>query len=70
MSGPRRSDRRRRWLRRDPMENLASVVIGIGVFMLMQPYAIEIYRWSFLVILTGTLGFVVASHLPRGEEGT
>ncbi len=57
-----------RWLRRDPMENLASVVIGIGVFMLVQPYAIEIYGWSFLVILAGTLGFVVASHLPRGGE--
>ncbi len=70
MSGPRRRGRRRRWLRRDPMENLASVVIGIGVFMLMQPYAIEIYGWSFLVILAGTLGFVVASHLPRGEEET
>ncbi len=68
MSGRDRGGRRRRWLRRDPMENLASVVIGIGVFMLMQPYAIEIYRWSFLVILAGTLGFVVASHLPRGEE--
>ena len=57
-----------RWLRRGPMENLASVVIGIGAFMLMQPWSIEIYGYSFVVILAGTLGFVVASHLPSGEE--
>lgn len=61
------SARRRRRLRRDPMENLASLVIGAGVFMLMQPWSIELYGWSFLVILAGTLGFVVASHLPDGD---
>ncbi len=58
-----------RWLRRDPLENLASAIILIGVFMLMQPFSIDIYGWSFLVILAGTLGFVVASHLPEGEDG-
>ncbi len=57
-----------RWLRRGPMENLASLVIGIGVFMLMQPWSIELYGRSFVVILAGTLGFVIASHLPDGEE--
>jgi hypothetical protein len=61
------SMRGRRWLRRDPMENLASLVIGVGVFMLMQPWSIDLYGWSFPVILAGTLGFVIASHLPSGN---
>jgi hypothetical protein len=54
----------RRLLRRDPLENLAALVIGLGVVMLMQPYSLWLYGWSFPVILTGTVMFVVVSHLP------
>ena len=53
-----------RLLRRGPMENLMSVLIAAGVVMLMQPYSLDLYGWSFSVILVGTLGFVVVSHFP------
>jgi hypothetical protein len=52
-------------LRRGPWENGSTVVIGIGIFMLMQPFSLDVYSWSFLVILIGTLGFVVTSHFPE-----
>lgn len=51
-----------RLFRRGPMENVATVIIGIGVFMLMQPFSIWLYGWSFATILTGTLMFVIVSH--------
>ena len=49
-------------VRRGPWENVASVLIALGVFMLMQPFSEWLYGWSFAVILTGTRGFVVVSH--------
>lgn len=54
----------RGWLRRGPWENASAVVIGLGIAMLMQPFAIELYTWSFAVILAGTVGFLVTSHFP------
>ena len=63
----------RRWLQRDPWENAASVVIGLGVFMLMQPFSLWLFSHSLTVILTGTIGFMIVSHFPEGpleaEEG-
>ena len=32
---------------------------------LMQPFAIELYTWSFAVILAGTVAFLVTSHFPE-----
>jgi hypothetical protein len=60
--------RRRGWrrvLRRGPCENAASVVIGIGIVMLMQPLSLDLYHYSFLTILAGTAGFVVVSRFPQ-----
>ena len=57
--------RTRRWLRRGPWENASAGVIGLGLFMLMQPFALALYTWSFVVILAGTVGFLVTSHLPE-----
>ena len=54
-----------RWLRRGPWENASAGVIGAGLFMLMQPFALDLYTWSFVVILAGTLGFLVTSHFPE-----
>ena len=39
-------------------------VIGLGVFMLMQPFSLELYGWSFATILAGTAGFTIAGKLP------
>lgn len=52
-------------LRRGPWENLASVIIAAGVFMLMQPFALALYTYSFVTILTGTVMFIIVSHFPE-----
>jgi hypothetical protein len=56
----------RRWLRRDPWENAASIVIGLGVVMLMQPFSLWLFGHALVVILIGTIGFVIVSHFPEG----
>ena len=55
----------RRFFRRGPWENTATVLIAAGVFMLMQPYWMPLYTYSFAVILVGTVGFVIVSHFPE-----
>jgi len=52
-------------LRRGPWEMLASVLIALGVAMLMQPFALTLYSWSFIVTLTGTVMFIIVSHFPE-----
>ena len=52
------------WLRRSPCETAAITVIGLGVVMLMQPLSLDLYSYSFVTILAGTLGFVIVSHFP------
>ena len=59
------SAQRRRVFRRGPWEAGATVLIGVGVIMLMQPFSLALYTYSFLTILAGTLGFVVVSHFPK-----
>ena len=49
-------------LRRGPWEMVASITIAVGVVMLMQPFLLALYTWSFIVTLVGTLMFVVVSH--------
>ncbi len=51
--------------RRGAWEMLASVLIAAGVFMLMQPFALVLYSWSFLVTLLGTVMFIIVSHFPE-----
>ena len=45
--------------RRGPWELLASCMIALGVFMMMQPWVLALFTWSFLVTLTGTLLFMI-----------
>ena len=52
------------WLRRGPSEAVAITLIGIGVVMLMQPLSLDLYSYSFVTILMGTVGFVIVSHFP------
>jgi hypothetical protein len=54
-----------RFFRRGPWEAGAVALIGIGVFMLMQPFSLWLYTYSFVTILAGTLAFVVVSHFPE-----
>ena len=50
--------------RRVYWENLSTVLILIGVFMLSQPFAMWMFTYSFIVILVGTVGFIITSHFP------
>lgn len=53
-----------RLLRRGPCEAVAMTLIGLGVVMLMQPFSLDLFSYSFVTILAGTLGFVIVSHFP------
>jgi hypothetical protein len=54
-----------RWFRRGPWESAAMTLIAIGIVMLVQPWSIDVYGYSFATILAGTLGFVAVSHFPE-----
>jgi len=54
-----------RFFRRGPWENTAVVVIALGILMLMQPFAMTLFTWSFVTILIGTAMFVIVSHFPE-----
>ena len=51
--------------RRGAWEMLASVLIAAGVVMLMQPFVLALYSWSFIVTLVGTVMFIIVSHFPE-----
>ena len=51
--------------RRGAWEMLASALIAAGVVMLMQPFALALYSWSFVVTLLGTVMFIIVSHFPE-----
>ena len=59
-----RTSRLPRLWRRGPCEVVAMTLIGLGVAMLMQPFSLNLYSYSFVTILVGTLGFVIVSHFP------
>ena len=52
-------------LRRGPWENLATLLIALGVVMLMQPFFLVAYSYSFLTTLAGTALFVISSKFPE-----
>lgn len=51
--------------RRGPWEMLASILIAVGVVMLMQPFVMVAFTYSFIVTLTGTVMFLIVSHFPE-----
>lgn len=51
--------------RRSPWEMVASILIALGVVMLMQPFAITLYTYSFGITLVGTVMFIIVSHFPE-----
>lgn len=48
----------RRWL-----EPASMVTMAVGLAMMFQPFALILFTYSFLVILIGTISFIVAVHL-------
>ena len=51
--------------RRGAWEMLATILITLGVFMLMQPFWILAFTYSFIVTLIGTVMFIIVSHFPE-----
>ncbi|MEQ9674341.1 MAG: hypothetical protein RLO10_07745 [Roseovarius indicus] len=52
-------------LRRGPWEMVASALIALGVVMLMQPFVLWAFTYSFIITLTGTVMFIIVSHFPE-----
>ncbi|MGJ5177377.1 hypothetical protein ACQR16_06210 [Bradyrhizobium oligotrophicum] len=56
-----------RWprvLRRGPMETVATTLIAAGVLMLLQPFALVLYTYSFVTTLAGVVMFTIVSKFP------
>jgi hypothetical protein len=57
-----------RWpklLRRGPMETLATALIAAGVLMMLQPFALALYTWSFVTTLAGVVMFTFVTKFPE-----
>ncbi len=52
-----------RILRRGPLEAIATTIIAAGVVMLMQPFFLTLYSWSFATTLFGTVMFIIVSKV-------
>jgi hypothetical protein len=52
------------WLRRARLETTATVVIVCGVAMLLQPWSMTLFTWSFATTLAGTVLFMIVSKVP------
>lgn len=50
-------------LRRGPLEAIATTIIAMGVVMLMQPFFLALYSWSFATTLFGTVMFIIVSKV-------
>lgn len=48
----------RKWL-----EPASMVTMAVGLGMMFQPFALILFTYSFIVILIGTISFIVAVHL-------
>jgi hypothetical protein len=62
------AEQKNRWprsLRRGRMEMVACIVIATGILMLLQPFAMVLFTWSFLTTLFGTVMFMVVSKFPE-----
>jgi hypothetical protein len=57
----------RKFFQRTPWERTTAGLIGLGLVMLMQPWAIEIYSYGFTVLLAGVIGYSIAGKLPQGN---
>lgn len=53
------------YLRRGPMENIATALIALGFLMLFQPFAMVLYTYSLIVLLAGTAMFIIVSKFPE-----
>jgi hypothetical protein len=53
------------WLRRGRLEMVACAIIAAGFLMMLQPFVLALFTWSFVTMLFGTVMFTVVSKLPE-----
>jgi hypothetical protein len=53
------------FLRRGPMENIATALIAVGFLMLFQPFALVLYTYSLVTLLAGTVMFIIVSKFSE-----
>jgi hypothetical protein len=46
-------------------ERASASLLAAGLVMLMQPWSLALYSWSFAVVLAGVVLFSIAVKLPR-----
>jgi hypothetical protein len=44
---------------------MATVLIALGVLMLLQPFSLTLYTYSFVTTLIGTVMFIIVSKFPE-----
>ena len=59
------SSRWPKWARRGPMEMAACIVIALGIAMMLQPFALMLFTYSFVVTLAGVAMFTIVSKFPQ-----
>ena len=53
-----------RLFRRGPWEAGAIALIAAGVLMLLQPFSLTLYTYSFVTTLAGVVMFTIVSKFP------
>ncbi len=62
------NSRKSQWpklFRRGPMETLATGLIAAGVLMMLQPFVMALFTWSFITTLAGVVMFTIVSKFPE-----
>ena len=54
----------RRFFRRGPWERASITLIATGAVLLMQPFSLDLFSYSFVVLLAGVIGYSIAGKLP------
>lgn len=65
MDATKTAKKRPFFLRRGPMENIATALIALGFLMLFQPFALALYTYSLVTLLAGTVMFIIVSKFPE-----
>jgi hypothetical protein len=47
------------------MEAIATALIAAGVLMLLQPFALVLYTYSFVTTLVGVVLFTIVTKFPE-----
>ncbi len=53
------------WLRRGILENVATTLVAAGVLMLLQPFSLTLYGYSFVATLVGVAMFTIVTKFPE-----